>query len=144
VYRSEAVKPDKPPTKVPYCAANTSRKASSTDPATWTDLKTALDVHTRSTGYFNGIVFALANLPLVAFDLDDCIINGELHPFAQQLLVRCGDTYVEITPSGTGLRVIGRGDGPPIHNKYLVGDGASCEIYRKPTGRFITVTGKLQ
>jgi putative DNA primase/helicase len=40
------------------------------------------------------------------------------------------------------LRVIGTGDGPSIHKKYPVVDGVSCEIYRKPTGRFITVTGK--
>ena len=143
VWRYETTSPDKKPTKVPYCPADTSRKASSTDATTWTDLETALSVYTRATGYFNGIMLALTGFPLVAFDLDDCIINGgELLPFAQQLLAKCGDTYIELTPSGTGLRVIGTGDGPPIDNKYPVSDGMSCEIYRKPAGRFITVTGK--
>jgi hypothetical protein len=142
VWRHETVKPGKPPTKVPYRPADTSRKASSTDPTTWTDAKTAVAVLERSFGYFDGVMFALTDLPLVAFDLDDCIINGELHEWAQQLIARCSETYVETTPSGTSLRVIGTGDGPCLDKKYAVGDDVSCEIYRKPTGRFITITGK--
>jgi putative DNA primase/helicase len=142
VWRAEKVKPDRPSTKVPYCPADTSRKASSIDPSTWTDAKTALAVHERATGYYAGLMFAQTGCPIVAFDLDDVIANGELHEFAQQLIARCGETYVEITPSGTGLRVIGTGDGPSLDKKYAIGDGASCEIYRKPTGRFITVTGR--
>jgi putative DNA primase/helicase len=141
VWRFEKPKPDKDPTKVPYCPANTAVKASSTDPATWTDATTALDVYTRSTGYFSGIMLALKDLPLTAFDLDDCIINGTLHEWAQQFLARCGATYVEVTPSGTGLRVIGMGDGKYIDRKFALVDGASIEVYRHPK-RFITVTGK--
>jgi hypothetical protein len=141
VWRYEKTSPDKEPTKVPYRPADTSRRASSTDPSTWTDLETALSVYARATGYFNGIMFALTDFPLVAFDIDDCIINGELYEWAQQLLARCGETYCEVTPSGTALRVIGRGDGGCIHNEYPVGDGVKCEIYRRAK-RFITVTGK--
>jgi putative DNA primase/helicase len=141
VWRFEKPNPDKKPTKVPYCPAEPSRHAKSNDPTTWASSHLALQVYERSTGYFNGIMFAQTNFPLVAFDLDDCIINGELHEWARQLIARCGETYCEITPSGNSLRLIGKGDGPCLDKKYAVGDGVSCEIYRKPTGRFITVTG---
>jgi primase-polymerase (primpol)-like protein len=54
-------------------------------------------------------------------------------------------TYVEITPSGTGLRIIGYGRAaPPVHNKLKVPEkvgGGSCEIYRT-TNKFIAVTGE--
>jgi putative DNA primase/helicase len=48
-----------------------------------------------------------------------------------------------VTPSGTGLRIIGRGNGNEIHRKIKVGtNGASCEVYRKAI-RYITVSGLI-
>jgi primase-polymerase (primpol)-like protein len=142
VWRFEKPQPDKEPTKVPYCPAEPSRGASHSDPTTWASSHLALQVYERSTGYFNGIMLALRDLPLTVFDIDDCIINGELHEKAQQLIARCGETYVEITPNGTGLRVIGRGGGSQIHRKFPVADGVSVEIYRGGAKRLITLTGK--
>src|SRR5262249_29066179 len=50
-------------------------------------------------------------------------------------------SYTEITPSGTGVRIIGWGNGPkPPRTKLPVGDGVTCEFYRKAT-RYITMTG---
>ena len=57
---------------------------------------------------------------------------------------RCGDTYVEATVSGTGIRIIGTGDSQ-VHTqkKYHLDDGVSVEPYRCiEKGRYITISGK--
>ena len=47
---------------------------------------------------------------------------------ARKLLERCGDTYAEVTVSGTGIRIIGLGISPVNRQKkYPVGDGVSVE-----------------
>ena len=49
----------------------------------------------------------------------------------------------EITPSGTGLRVIGRAKGEKVHRKLQIpGTGGSLEVYRKAE-RYITITGNV-
>lgn len=42
---------------------------------------------------------------LVAIDLDDCIEDGILLPWAQEIIDRFKDTYIEISPSGTGIHI---------------------------------------
>ena len=86
--------------------------------------------------------FCLQGTDILAFDIDDCRDKetGALHPWAQALVERA-DSYTEVTPSGTGLRIIGHGSGPPLHRKLPVDDGVSCELYRKTT-RYITVSGQ--
>ena len=56
-------------------------------------------------------------------------------------LIEKADSYTEITPSKTGLRIIGRGIGPYIHRKQTVpaANGVSLESFRKAT-RFITIS----
>ena len=51
--------------------------------------------------------------------------------------------YCEITVSGTGLRLIGRGTGEKTHTNYKIEEGrqgAKLEIYRRAV-RYITVSG---
>jgi primase-polymerase (primpol)-like protein len=55
-------------------------------------------------------------------------------------LVTRANSYTEVTPSGTGIRIIGNGSGPRVHRKLQVADGVTCEIYRRAT-RYITVSG---
>ena len=57
----------------------------------------------------------------------------------RQLVDRCG-SYVEITPSREGIRILGTGSNRKIHRKFEVADGVSVEVYRN-CERFITVTG---
>ena len=91
----------------------------------------------------DGIGFALQGSGIAAFDVDDCrnAASGELHPWASGLIARCG-TYAEITPSGTGVRIIGTAAGPKVHRKLAVpgADGVSVELYRNAE-RYICVTG---
>jgi hypothetical protein len=138
IWRFEQTENGKP-TKVPYRANAPSVKASVSDPATWVEAQVALKAHTNGEG--DGIGLALLNAPITAFDIDGCISDaGVLHDWARQFIERCGATYVEVTPSRHGLRVLGNGTGPHIHTKLPVANGMSVEIYRR-CPRYITVSG---
>jgi primase-polymerase (primpol)-like protein len=63
-----------------------------------------------TSGRLDGIGLQLLGLSgFIAFDLDDVRdrVNGTLLPWAADLVARSG-SYVEVTPSGQGLRILGR------------------------------------
>jgi len=124
-------------TKVPYQARDPRRKASNNNPSTWATYAEAV----VAAKIADGIGFVLTDTSIVAFDIDDCrdAKTGVIHPWARTLIVRA-NSYTEVTVSGTGIRIIGQGDGPEIHCKLRVVDGVTCEIYRKAT-RYIVMTG---
>src|SRR6516165_9595365 len=128
-------------TKPPYQARAPKKNAKSTDPSTWAPFDAALTAY--SAGQADGIGLCLLNTNLGVFDADDCRNsgNGALEPAAERLVKRA-NTYTEITPSGTGLRIIGVCHGAKIHRKQSVpnANGMSIESYRKAE-RYITVTG---
>lgn len=71
-------------------------------------------------GRFDGIGVIIAP-PLVGIDLDHAIDeNGAMSPLAEEFLQQL-DTYAEISPSGTGLHLIG----------LAPGMAESCGAYRK-------------
>jgi Family of unknown function (DUF5906) len=125
-------------TKVPY--RPNGKKASSNDPNTWSTFK---DVIKALDGFddFDGIGFCLDN-DIAAFDIDKCRDPDTkvIHPWAARL-VADAKSYVEITVSGTGLRIIGFAQGKPVSRKQPVEDDVSLETYRRPKGRYIIVTG---
>lgn len=85
---------------------------------------------------------------LVAVDIDHCIVDGELAdglPVEVRLAVdamKGAGVYLELSPSGTGLRGLWRGcKGPGIREK-VVHAGIGREMYDGLTnGRYVTVTG---
>ena len=131
VYRLESARGGRK-TKIPYRATGVG-KASSTDPATWTDYETAL----RNSKRFDGIGFVFTpNDPYIGIDLDKCINveKGELAEWAQEI-VNALNSYTELSPSGTGLHIIVKG--------ILPGGGrreAGVEMYSE--SRFFTMTGQ--
>lgn len=78
---------------------------------------------------------------LGAFDLDHCRDphSGEISPWASDLVARCA-SYTEVTPSQTGLRIIGVVSGDQVHRKLKMPGGGAVECYRA-CQRYITVTG---
>jgi len=82
-----------------------------------------------------GFVFS-PNDPFAGIDLDHCrdLETCVIAPWAQQIITRCG-SYSEISPSGTGAKIFGRGKlpGSGVKRHYL-------ELY--DCGRFFTVTGQ--
>ncbi len=139
VWRYVRTAPDKKPTKVPYQPEHPRRKAKNNDPSTWSDFACASSA--CDAGGFDGVGVCIRGSDIAAFDVDDCrnAGNGLLHPWAERLVERA-NTYAEITPSKTGIRIIGRGNGVKIHRQQKVIDDIKCESYCVAE-RYITVTG---
>ncbi|MFP6756883.1 MAG: hypothetical protein VCC99_01505, partial [Alphaproteobacteria bacterium] len=142
-FRGEHYKPKAPTTPKRNPRATQLAMARNNDPSTWATYEQA-EQTAKEYGCGIGLMLGPADdgFNLVAFDLDDCRNpeTGEIAPWAWELIKECG-SYVEITPSGTGLRIIGRGDGTEAHFTLRRPDDAHVEVYSKAT-RYITVTGQ--
>ena len=115
----------------------TGQSASSTNPATWTDFLSVESAY--KTGNFSGIGFVFSkDDSLVGIDLDHCydIEDGFTNAAMQQLAEQI-DGYMEISPSGTGVKIFTRSTPFAAHADHSIG----FEAYS--TGRFFTVTGNL-
>jgi putative DNA primase/helicase len=91
----------------------------------------------------DGIGYSLAGeREIAALDCDKCRNKetGAIAPWAQELIARAR-SYTEVTPSQTGVRIIGWADGASVHDaKIARPGGGALEIYFN-TRRYITVTG---
>jgi hypothetical protein len=112
--------------------------AKSDDPATWGTFDFCLD--SVRHGRADGIGIMLHGADIAAIDVDKCrdATTGEVAGWATSLLAKVPGAYCEVTVSGTGLRIIGRSSGAPVHRK-LVSSGCYVEIYRN-CHRYITVS----
>jgi len=115
------------PTKVLYQVNR--KRASSTDPATWTTFEEVVNVY-QQDDFFDGlgVVFHEGN-PYCGADIDD--VTEEQ---ASQWIKRF-DSYTERSPSGNGFHIICRAELPKGTNR------AEGELYS--SGRFFTVTGDV-
>ncbi len=126
------------PTKVPF-NARTGNPADSTRPDTWSTFDEALAAFEQSDAYAGvGYVFA-ADDPCCGIDLDDCIDpeTGEIKPWGVRLIESL-NSYAEISPSGTGVKVIVEAAKPGPRCKTRFEDG-EVEMYDRD--RFFTITG---
>lgn len=111
------------------------KSASSTEKATWSDFFTVMEAYER--GQFDGVGFVFDGTDnLVGIDLDDCYdpTNGFTNA-ALQHIADSVEGYMEVSPSGTGVKIFTYADlqaGHVDHSKGL-------EIYK--SGRYFTVTG---
>ena len=131
-------------TKVPV-QVDGSGFASSTDEDTWGSFRQAV-------GYYNshddvdgiGIVISEEHDDLIGVDVDDCRDSdtGEIVDSVDEVtdLLDSMDTYAEVSPSGTGLRmfILGESDAPGSCEADLSGD---AHVEKYVTGRYLTVTG---
>ncbi len=148
IWNAEKEKFSKPPMR-----AN-GRNASSTKPKDWTTLEKSLAALGRAGVYkdnagerhhvtLDGIGLAgLGRTPYTGIDLDGCINpeTGEINPAARKI-VETFDSYTEISPSGTGIRIFIKAEKPPswCANKSDPSRATDIEVYDK--GRYLTVTG---
>jgi hypothetical protein len=118
----------------------TGRKIDPLAPGNWLTFDQAIDACRRGTAKGVGIVlsdqhpvsFAGTEYYLTAVDLDGC---GDRMPELQSLWRQLGRPYVEVSPSGKGLRILGLSRTP-----FRGGNaGEGRELYF--TKRFVTVTG---
>ena len=127
--------------KPPFQASNPDYHASSTDPSSWTDYANACAAH--RAGRSDGITYILTdNEGLAAADIDHVRdpSSGSITDWAQRLLDQAADTYCELSPSGTGLRIWGTAEGARLHSNTKLENGAGLELFRR-TRKPLTVTG---
>ena len=116
------------PTKVPL-NPRTGQMASSTDPSTWGTYEEAIE-----SRFGNGIGFVFTEASgIVGIDLDHVIHDGELEPWAQEIIIEI-NSYTELSPSGEGLHTYFFASLPAKGRKK-----GQFECYSQ--GRFFTVTG---
>ena len=130
------------PTKPPIDAKSNGQLAyaKSNDPETWSDFDTACATAARLK--LEGIGLNVwENDGLAGLDLDHVLDpeTGKLEPLAVEVLDRFKDTYTEISPSGTGLRIWCKGK--PQRSGKCVGTVKWLEVYSYPSNRYLTVTG---
>ena len=135
-------------TKLPI-NPNTAKAAGTNDPSTFGTFEEARMAYEK--GLYDGIGILVENI--AAFDINRCIEeDGTLNDLAKSVLDVFGNSsnafgncYVEISPSGTGLRgfFLVRQDFTFDRSKYYI-KHSNLEIYIPGvTNRFVTVTGNV-
>jgi hypothetical protein len=116
----------------------TGRKASASAPSSHLTFNQAYEaLWTNRLGNLAGVGLSLdSSMGLVGVDLDDALgDDGLLLPWAQPIVEQV-DSFTEISPSGRGLHILGRGDIPANGGKH-----GGCEAYKHD--RYLTITGKI-
>lgn len=144
-------------TKVPYGAGSTRdpKEARANDPKSWLTFEVAKTWLMKHR--FDGIGFEFhENGPYFGVDLDDCRDpqTGVIERNAMSIVHLFG-TYTEISPSKTGVKLIGRGrlnlplnkktgkPGTGKRVKFVWSSGAIGEIECYDRGRYFAMTGNV-
>jgi hypothetical protein len=125
-------------TKPPFRCDDPHRFASSADPSSWSSYEAA--VAAAAAG--DGITYVLTpEDPFAAVDIDHVRdpVTGTIESWAQRLLDQATHSYVEVSPSGCGLRIWGTANGGELHRKFEL-NTAALELFRR-TRKPLTVTG---
>lgn len=128
------------PTKIPYRIDKVGRgNAKTNDPATWHTFDEVVEAASKPANRFDGIGFVLSESdPYVFVDLDHVMADGEIEPWALEMIERIG-SYTEFSRSGTGIHIIARAKKP----------GPRCRTHSRPqfemydNVRLVVFTGKL-
>ena len=129
-------------TKPPF-QPNGSRAKSQT-PDTWCTYKEAVAKVKDKRADGIGIMLHGMKQAEIIFDIDHCRdpASGTIDPWAREILDEAA-SYTEVTPSGTGVRVLGHGDIGRVHRRFngVGGEDGGLEVYTAGEARYITVTG---
>lgn len=126
-------------TKVPYSVRG--HRADTTNPHDWAPFDAAHASLRSSEKLYSGLGFVFSKGdPFAGIDLDDSLdAGGNVKSWAQGVVERFADTYTEISPSGTGLKIWARGSLPTNLPGVRAGDG-QIEMYDH--ARYFAVTGR--
>jgi hypothetical protein len=124
--------------KIPVNPRRVQWGLSTQKPESWADFDTAMGAYLAHPGEVHGVGFCMTGITdVVGLDLDGCVTNGVLAPWASEV-VNAVNSYTEVSPSGTGLRIFCLGELPGGDwNNHEVG----IEAYGGTFPRFLTVTG---
>ena len=127
------------PTKVPY-NPRTSVKAKSNNVGTFGTFEQAC--FAKDMNGFDGIGIGVFD-DICAIDIDHCIEDGVFSDMASEIF-ELMNSYTEISPSGTGLRILFRAPGFRYDKTryYINNQKLGLEIYCAGfTNKFVTITG---
>lgn len=139
VWRLEVGK-DERLTKVPYRIDIPGMHASSTNPKSWTSFKNAKFI-IENEKKFHGIGFVFTkDDPYIGIDFDKCIEKKTrlVYPSLEQDILSLG-SYTEVSQSGIGIHVIGKGMNPDPDGKGS--KNGNFEMYS--SGRYFAITGNI-
>lgn len=91
---------------------------------------------------YNGIGMGIFD-DYFAIDIDDCIVDGVISEMALDVISMM-DSYTEISPSGKGIRIIGKAHGLTYDKSryYINNRQIGMEVYVAGyTSKFVTLTG---
>lgn len=126
-------------TKVPY-NPHTNNKASVNNANTFTDFNSVVN----GLDIYDGIGIRVDG-KIIAIDLDHCIEDGNLCSWSEEIVSHFPNTYIEISPSGAGFRIILLAPDNYLFNKdkYYIKKN-NVEVYvAGATNRFVTITGNV-
>ena len=114
----------------------TGKFAESDNPETWADFDTACKYARENGGV--ALAYTLDGKDGIAcIDLDHCVgDDGKRSALADEVLSKCGKTYIESSVSGKGIHVFGKTKGMDLRSFSKDGD---IEFYQD--GHFIAMTG---
>lgn len=116
--------------------ARTGVNANCNDAKTWCDFEAAYAAY--RSGRFDGIGFALGD-GWLGVDLDDCLQGGEFTQLARETIDEL-DTYTEISPSRTGVKMILKAT---LQEGHATKNGAgTIEVYSR--ARYFCITGLIE
>lgn len=122
--------------KVPRCADNPAHNLS-TVKAEWYTFDQAVKGY-QALGTQGGVGYLLTGVEnFIGIDLDDCVKKGKVAKWAQTIVDQA-NSYVEVSPSGNGLRLFLHGECDDEFSNHDQG----IEVYSGKTPRFLTVTGQ--
>ena len=113
--------------------------ASSTNSQTWADFLAVQHAYEANPDRFAGVGFVFSDEDsLIGIDLDDCFdcATQSFTNAAMQQLAESIEGYMEVSPSGTGVKIFTRAHLNAAHVDHSIG----LEIY--PQGRYFTITGQ--
>ncbi len=118
------------------------RRASSTDPKTWCSFELATSELAENPEQFAGVGFVFANDdPYCGIDLDNSFNHdGSLKAWAEEIVDNFAGGYMEVSPSGCGIKVWVMGKLPGPGKQFRISKDELIEMY--DFGRFFAVTGQ--
>ena len=125
----------------PPISIHTHGMAKSNAPATWATFEKVRPAVSSGAYAGLGYVFSVDD-PYFFLDLDHCRDpdSGAIAPWALAYLEGFYGTYIEVSPSGTGIKVIGEGVLPGTQHTKSVGEnGAKIEMFDQV--KYSTITG---
>jgi predicted P-loop ATPase len=101
-----------------------------------------------------GVLLSAAPEDLVCLDLDHVIHEGQLHPLGAQAVDLFKGTYFEVSPSGTGIRILGLGSVPWSESEAKImgpinvgtcpsGAKINFEVYHHQPNKWARCTGAV-